>query len=285
MKLKGLFVGLTTIDIHYRVDTFPTSNAKTVAGACAMAVGGPATNAAITFAHLGGNSSLLSAIGQHPFTPFIEHELHQYHVALTDLSPTATQLPTVSSIVTTGGGHRAVITTKSSSPSSTSDATFIAHHEDYDIVLADGFNMDTCCGVAQQARQCGIPVVLDGGSWKDGMERLLPFVDIAICSEQFRSPDGSDEENVLAYLARQGVSYRAITRGEHPIIYRTPEGTGEMAIESVEVVDTLGAGDILHGAFCYYYAKGNKFVSALLQASRIATLSCQTFGTRSWMKR
>ena len=80
------------------------------------------------------------------------------------------------------------------------------------------------------------------------MERLLPLVDITICSEQFHVPDGGDEERVLAYLAHQGVRYRAISRGERPIIYRTPEHTGEIAIEPVEVVDTLGAGDILHGA-------------------------------------
>lgn len=101
----------------------------------------------------------------------------------------------------------------------------------------------------------------------------------------FARPMGATKRTSWRIWPERRVSYRAITRGEHPIIYRTPEGTGEMAIESVEVVDTLGAGDILHGAFCYYSAKGNTFVSALLQASRIATLSCQTFGTRSWMKR
>jgi sugar/nucleoside kinase (ribokinase family) len=281
MTLRGLLVGLTTIDIHYLVDTFPMSNAKTVAGAFAMEVGGPATNAAITFAHLGGNSHLLSAIGQHPFTSFIEHKLQQYHVALTDLSPAATQLPTISSIVTTPGGQRAILTTRSSSTSSMNDTAWIAHPDDYNVLLVDGFHMDTCCRVAQQARQCGVPVVLDGGSWKEGMERLLSFVDIAICSEQFRVPDEGDEEGVLAYLARQGVRCRAITHGERPILYATAEGNGEIAIEPVEVVDTLGAGDILHGAFCYYATEGNSFVPALLQASRVATRSCQTFGTRA----
>jgi sugar/nucleoside kinase (ribokinase family) len=285
MTLRGLFVGLTTIDIHYLVDAFPMSNAKTVAGAFAMEVGGPATNAAITFAHLGGSSHLLSLIGQHPFTSFIEHELQQYHVALTDLSPVAIQLPTISSIVTTPGGQRAILTTRLSSTSSMKETTWVAHPGDYDIVLVDGFQMETCCRVAQQARQYGIPVVLDGGSWKEGMERLLPCVDIAICSEQFRVPDGGDEEAVLAYLARRGVRSRAITRGERPIIYATAEGSGEIAIESVEVVDTLGAGDILHGAFCSYAAKGSPFVAALQQASRLATRSCQSFGTRAWMGR
>jgi sugar/nucleoside kinase (ribokinase family) len=164
------------------------------------------------------------------------------------------------------------------------EVKFITNSDDYDVVLVDGFNMETCCSVAMQARQHGIPVVLDSGSWKKGMERLLPYVDIAICAEQFQTPDGSDEESIMAYLARQGVRYRSITRGERPISYRTPEGNGEIAIEPVKAVDTLGAGDILHGAFCYYYAKGGQFVPTLLQASRVATLSCQTFGTRSWME-
>ncbi len=285
MELKGLFVGLTTIDIQYLVDTFPALNSKTVAGTFAMSVGGPATNAAITFAHLGGKSHLMSAIGNNQFTPFIESELHHYNVEFTDLSPLANQLPTVSSIVTTRGGYRTVITTASLLTSNASDMTFIVHQDDYGVVLVDGFNMETCCIVAAQAKQCGIPVVLDGGSWKDGMERLLPSIDIAICSEHFLSPNGGDEDSVMEYLARQGVRYRAITSGECPIIYSVPDDNGEIAIEPVEVVDTLGAGDILHGAFCYYYALGNNFVPALLHASRVATLSCQAVGTRSWMNR
>ncbi len=285
MELKGLFVGLTTIDIQYLVDTFPALNSKTVAGTFAMSVGGPATNAAITFAHLGGKSYLMSAIGNNQFTPFIESELRHYNVEFTDLSPLANQLPTVSSIVTTRGGYRTVITTASLLTSNASDMTFIVHQDDYGVVLVDGFNMETCCIVAAQAKRCGIPVVLDGGSWKDGMERLLPSIDIAICSEHFLSPNGGDEDSVMEYLARQGVRYRAITSGECPIIYSVPDGNGEIAIEPVEVVDTLGAGDILHGAFCYYYVLGNNFVPALLHASRIATLSCQAVGTRSWMNR
>src|SRR5205823_3838017 len=115
MQSRGLFVGLTTIDVQYLVEAFPASNSKTVAGQFAMSVGGPATNAAIAFSHLGGKSHLMSAIGNNQFTPFIESELQLYNVEFMDLSPEANQLPTMSSIVTTHGcGHRAVITTASS---------------------------------------------------------------------------------------------------------------------------------------------------------------------------
>jgi sugar/nucleoside kinase (ribokinase family) len=47
-------------------------------------------------------------------------------------------------------------------------------------------------------------------------------------------------------------------------------------------VDTLGAGDVLHGAFCHYFALEPDFEGALRQASEIATRSCQTLGTRAW---
>ena len=44
----------------------------------------------------------------------------------------------------------------------------------------------------------------------------------------------------------------------------------EIAIEPVQVVDSLGAGDIFHGAFCFYYNLGESFLPALEKASRIA---------------
>lgn len=285
MILRGLFIGLATIDIQYLVDAFPTPNSKTTADKFAMSVGGPATNAAITFSYLGGKSHLVCKIGNNQFTSFIRSELQRYDLTFTDLSPVANESPTVSSIVTTyGSGHRAVIVMKSSSLPNINNATLISGKYDYNIVLVDGFNMEVCCNVAMQAQHWGIPVVLDGGSWKDGMERLLPHVDIAICSENFYPPNGDTVDTVIEYLASQGIKYRAITRGERSILYSFADSNGEIAIESVEVIDTLGAGDILHGAFCYYYAKDSNFVSALFNASRVATLSCQAFGTRMWMK-
>jgi sugar/nucleoside kinase (ribokinase family) len=281
---KGLFVGLTTVDVQYLVVTFPQPDAKTVAAGFSMTAGGPATNAAITFAYLGGQGHLLAAVGQSPFTPLIVAELQRYGVALTDLTPAATALPTISSIVTTAGtGSRAVITTRRAAPSPPPSVGALPELDGCAVVLVDGFQMEACRVVARAARERGIPVVLDGGSWKDGMETLLPSVDIAICSEDFHTPAGGEPEQVFRFLAEHGVPYRAITRGARPIRYSTPRDAGEIAIAAVRVVDTLGAGDILHGAFCHAYASGSDFRTALAQAAQVATRSTQSFGTRAWM--
>jgi sugar/nucleoside kinase (ribokinase family) len=286
MVYRGLFVGATTIDIQYLVDAYPSSNAKTFAKQFGMSLGGPATNAAITFSHLGGQSHLLSAIGtDHPFTHVMREELQRYRIETTDIAPASHRIPPISSIITTAGvGHRAVVTWATRSIPGSTDATPRISCEDFDIVLVDGFYMEVCQTAAEQANKAAIPVVLDAGSWKDGMDALLSYVDVAICSENFHPPGLVSPPEALHYLRERGIEHAAITQGERPILYSSVEGEGEIAIDTVDVVDALGAGDIFHGAFCYYYAQRKAFIPALEEAAKVATLSCQSFGTRSWMQ-
>jgi sugar/nucleoside kinase (ribokinase family) len=61
MTCRGLFVGLTTMDLIQRVDHHPGVNEKVVAQRSDLAAGGPAAIAAVTFSALGGRSVLLSS--------------------------------------------------------------------------------------------------------------------------------------------------------------------------------------------------------------------------------
>jgi sugar/nucleoside kinase (ribokinase family) len=87
---------------------------------------------------------------------------------------------------------------------------------------------------------------------------------------------------VLDYLAASGLRRAAITRGEKAVVYYDGDQVGEIPVEQVQVVDTLGAGDIFHGAFGYTYARLHDFAAALGEAARVAAKSCEYFGTRAW---
>ena len=68
---RGIFVGLSTVDIVYRVDEFPLANRKIAAQSQDVFAGGPATNAALAFSHLGGDATLVASsdgiqFGHHP---------------------------------------------------------------------------------------------------------------------------------------------------------------------------------------------------------------------------
>jgi sugar/nucleoside kinase (ribokinase family) len=74
-----------------------------------------------------------------------------------------------------------------------------------------------------------------------------------------------------------------ITRGQNSILFQEGTEIKELAVQKVSIVDTLGAGDIFHGAFCYYYMTTASLIESLVNASIVAGKSCQFFGTREWM--
>ena len=79
------------------------------------------------------------------------------------------------------------------------------------------------------------------------------------------------------------ISKFAVTRGALPVIYFDNDTVKEIPVPEVPAIDTLGAGDVFHGAFCYYYAKGLNFAKALEEAVIVAANSCKYFGTREWL--
>lgn len=264
-----------TLDCIYQAQRPPQANEKLVAKAMIMAAGGPATNAAVAFATLGGQATVVAAVGQHPVTALLQKDLTQVGVNLQDLTPQRQESPPISSIVvSTESGDRAVISRNAVGlqvGQSPIDLT------DIDVVLVDGHQMSLSRQVALRAQQLGIPVVVDAGSWKPGFDQVLPLATVVIASANFQSPDMEP----MAYLQSLGIPYVAITRGERSILFSDRGTFGKVNIPKTVVVDTLGAGDIFHGAFCYYWA--GDFSVALARASQVAGLSCQYFGTRGWI--
>lgn len=283
MPYRGLFVGLTTLDFIYLSDRSLQQNQKLVARDYLTAAGGPATNAAVTFNYLGNQSQLFTVLGQHSLTQLIKSDLAQQAVEIVDLYPEKNDMPPISSIIVTAAtGERAVISInalKSQGNKLVAPGMLIG----IDVVLIDGHQIDTSMAIALMAHSKQIPVVLDGGSWKPGLEKLLPYVDYAVCSANFYPPECSNTAEVFNLLRQHGVLHVAITRGEQPIQYLSLGERQTLPVSKIEAVDTLGAGDIFHGAFCHFILQQD-FPNALLSASKIASHSCQSFGTRSWMR-
>jgi len=281
---RGIFVGLATLDLVYNVDDFPAPNAKVAARDQQVYAGGPATNAAIAFAHLGGDATLVAAVGCHPLAQLIRDELRRYSVQLIDLYPGFDDLPAVSSVTVDRAGRRNVVSANAArmvAPLAQIDPALCAQA---DVVLVDGHQMPACQAWAAAARQRGVPVVFDGGSWKAGTDALLTLVHTAICSEDFHPPGCAGNEEILRDLASRGVAKIAISHGAGAMDALSDGIASPVAVPQVSVVDTMGAGDILHGAYCYYAAAGLGFVDALSAAAKVASYSCCFAGTRAWME-
>jgi sugar/nucleoside kinase (ribokinase family) len=281
----ALFVGLATLDIAYAVDHYPDEDTKVQAQDQFLGAGGPAANAAVACAIVSGQpTTLITALGRHQLADLVRHDLTSYHITVIDATPERTDKPPVSSIVVALDAQSRTIVGLDAARIQAAFTTELAGHVDQaSIVLVDGHHPELAVGIARRANQLGVPVVLDAGRWKPIHDQLLPLVDVAICSSAFTPPgfDGGSHA-MLDYLRSAGPKHAAITRGPAPILYTLEGRSGSIDIAPVARADTLGAGDILHGAFCAYYGSNPDFVDALTRASTVATLSCRSFGTRSW---
>jgi sugar/nucleoside kinase (ribokinase family) len=152
------------------------------------------------------------------------------------------------------------------------------------MVMVDGHFIAACQVWAGAGKARGKPVVLDGGSWKDGMEELLKSVHTAICSADFLPPGCASRDAVIEYLKSRGVANIAITDGAKAIHFVSGQSSGTIGVPQVEVVDTMGAGDIFHGAYCFFASTEHGFIESLAEATKVASESCRYAGTREWMK-
>ena len=83
---RALFVGRATLDVVYSLDQFPAQDTKVFARDLRVAPGGPAVNAAITHALLGGKAALMTAVGGGPWAGLVREELERLGIDLIDLA-------------------------------------------------------------------------------------------------------------------------------------------------------------------------------------------------------
>lgn len=285
MKFKGLFIGLSTVDIQYFVDSFPASNTKLKTEAPDLVAGGPATNAAVIFSKLNNGAYLASPFGENAFSGFFKDDMNACGVSHTDLVANGCREAVVASVITSAdNGDRNIFTNNPVDIDCKLTPEDLFEQVKPEIILLDGFYPAFSIACAQLAKRKGIPVVLDCGSWKPQFQELLPLATIAICSADFHPPATSNSEELMTYLVNTGLQLYAITRGQQNISGISAGEKFEIEVEKIRPKDTLGAGDFFHGAFCYAYLESGNFIESLRYASTIATRSCRYKGTRYWLK-
>jgi sugar/nucleoside kinase (ribokinase family) len=293
---RVLFLGRTTLDVLYRLDRMPEEDTKVYARDLQAAPGGPALNAAVTHALLGGKAMLVSAVGNGPWAAPVRRQLRRHGVRLLDLAAgTAYETPLCTVLANAANATRTIVNPPISQvPLRHLSASWAAEMPSSwgripPVVLTDGFFLEETSALISACKSAGAAICLDGGSWKPGTAELAPLLTAAICSERFAIPGpgggpNGDSDAVFAWFAARGVPYVAVTRGPKPILASARGRRFEIEVPGIAAADTLGAGDVLHGAFCYHFALNPDFEPALRKASEIATLSCQGPGAQAWAR-
>jgi sugar/nucleoside kinase (ribokinase family) len=282
---RVLACGLATVDVVQILERMPGANEKVVALGTRVEAGGPALNAAVTAALLGMPSRLATAVGRSPLADVVRADCAAKGVDVVDCAGEGFEVPVSSVLVTKSTGERAVVSRNAVGVSSWASMDLARLLDGVSAVLVDGHHLALAVAVATKARERGIPVLADAGSWKPGLETLLAHVDVLVASADLRVPRIVGRPR-LADLLALGPTWVARSDGADPVRWQSADGTsGSVTVPEVEVVDTLGAGDVLHGALLADLARHGTadLPGALVGAVAVATRSVGTAGARSWV--
>jgi len=283
----GVFVGLSTLDVVHQVDAPPAVNQKVTARAQAIAAGGPATNAAVTFSALGGEAVLVTALGQGAVAELIRSDLHACRIRVIDVASEHVDRAAVSSIaVLRGTAERSVVSIDAGTAEVTDVPDLSPVLVGADVVLIDGHHPVLAEAASQTAKAASIPLVIDAGRWKPVLGQVLPGAHTVICSADFRYQGTADSDSSARALVRLGIPTIMVTHGADPVHWWQGDQSGSVRPPAVHAVDTSGAGDVFHGAYCYFAARTGHIgvVGPIHAACEIASTKCGFFGTRSWLR-
>jgi sulfofructose kinase len=155
------------------------------------------------------------------------------------------------------------------------------------MVHIDGHDTPAIAKAARIARENGIPVTVDVDTVYHGFDDVLPNVDYLIASSEFPGQWTSERDPFRALeliQAEYGMRVAAMTLGAHGALARVDGRFVYSPAFVVNCVDTTGAGDVFHGAFCYAVLAGMSIEDALDLSNAMAALNCTAIGARGGIK-
>lgn len=273
MNIDVLCVGHASYDLIFSVAQHPKADEKIVAEQFIACGGGPAANAAVQIARLGGHAAFAGYLGLDVYGAAHLAELTTQGVN-TDYVVRGNCPTPLSTIIVKPQGQRALINYKGETEALAENAIDFSHLT-AKVVLFDGHEPHISVPLAQTA----MPTVLDAGSVHEGTLALMGLVDYLVCSEKFALQLKADVLTALSDLASIA-PFVVITLGEHGLLWQHGAERGTLPALSIDAIDTTGAGDAFHGAFSLAVANQWSWLDSLRYASVAGSLCCTKMGAR-----
>jgi sulfofructose kinase len=151
------------------------------------------------------------------------------------------------------------------------------------LLHVDGHDTEAAAAAAGLARDAGVPAVADLDDLYPGIEDLLRNLDYFVASRDIpgRLTGEPDLRKALPDVHRRyGFRLTAATLGEEGVLAWDGKEFHYAAAYSVQVVDTIGAGDVFHAGFIYGLLQGWPLQRQLDFACAAAALNCAGMGAR-----
>jgi len=274
MNAPVVCVGLATLDTIHVVPRHPAEDDRVLSSELVTAGGGPAATAAVTLARLGVQAFFVGAVGTDEAGAAIRDGLEQEGVDVSELAVVPHGRSPQSSILV-GRGTRSIAAYPGALPPLELSPRARNLCRDAAYVHVDQTGYPAASSLRQEVR-----LSIDGGNPIDGLD--VDGVGLYAPTETALQRDFGSARAAL----EAGAQLVVVTRGELGSAAYTREGeVVEEPAPRAEVVSTLGAGDVFHGALLAQLVRGAPLRAALAFANGCAAHSCRGLDGRSAIPR
>ena len=281
-------IGRPCVDILTIVERLPKSNSNSGILDFSRQGGGNVATAVVAAARLGANVGFIGLSGVCTHGKFIREDFEYNDVDISkskiiegkpsDFAIILSDLETRGrSILYKGGNIRRIET------------------EDLDkdyITNADILHLEGCGEPEKTAalwmKEAGKKVAYDVANYSEQIKQFTPYIDIFIASEFYykaafgESESFADYEKNCKIVAESGPEIVVFTLGDKGCVgYTKSEGFFVEEGLKVKVVDTLGAGDVYHGAFLAGLSKGFSARESASFANAVSAIKIGYIGGRA----
>jgi len=278
-----LCAGIAVLDMVFRVASHPRPDVKTQASEIRTINGGNAANAAVAIAHLGARASFAGPLGGPAGTDTVGDTIltlsARENIECVDCPRIEGITSPISAISIDARGERAIVNFRDERLMDVQPRNADALVANCDAIIADNrfpaFVREVCAAGMKRR----IPVVLDADEPRHDANELLSVVSYVVFSaEGLRATAGTDHlGRALIDVGKQTKAFVAVTDGANDVLWLADGELRQVPAFTVDVVDTLGAGDTFHGAFTLMLAEGKSEREAMRFSAAAAALKCTRY--------
>src|SRR6201991_1656665 len=278
-----LCIGMPVRDLTFNTPGVPGRGSKENATGFDEICGGNALNGAIGIVRLGGRASIGGPMGDAKETSsrFIFDKMAHEGIETKHLIHMPGLVTPISAVMIDPSGERTIVTFRDPKLWQVKLADFDTLLDDCDAILTASPCAEFCTDLCAEAARRGIPVIVDVDRAMSLREGLLnASTHLVFSSEPLQeTADVADDGEALKKIAKLTPSFLAGTRGAQGTIWLDEQqNLQQTPAFPVHTVDTLGAGDVFHGAFTLAITEQQDLREALRFASAAAALKCTRFG-------
>lgn len=247
-------IGQCAWDCIGQIDAFPKADTKCELPQIVMQGGGPVATALVALSRWGLTCSFCGVVGDDYFGQQILSSLHEEKIITEDtLVRKGTDSQYAFIAAETGSGKRTIFWRRPTGlpvqPEELNGESIRRSH----LLHTDGLFTDASISAAKIAREAGIPVVVDAGTFREGMLELAGFSDYFIVSQVFAEKlvGKNQPHNACRELRKLGPKVVGVTLGKNGYLALSGTTWIEKPTYPVKAIDTTGCGDLFHAGISF----------------------------------